>query len=323
VRPGFLVAVGWLVAIAVGSAFGLGLVSTRKVTALVRGPGEIDEALACELVVDFTNIRRSHCDGSLETMGDVARLSGVNLYGAVRTFCFARLDGAWVVLRDTANGPCFSTAPASREAEKARLVAEVRSLFDERMQGVIAALERAEPLPNRCPDTVWAIVPMLEPSWLGGNRTEEGWEFLTTSWLRDALDEPNDEQVLAAMKAWGKARHVAVVTATQRTRARMGLTVEGIRLPFDWRRGSFAGRVRLVDARDGVGLCEGTLGFASSESLKPRTTSFVAGGKTVVLPVPDLPSQTRVEEDFKDRYHTALTETLQTISGYRVSPMRD
>lgn len=322
-RPAFLGAIGWLLALALGSAIGLGWVTPRKLRAAVRTPatlrGPLDETLACDLIAEATPQALVTCSAAnFSTMDDVARLTGVSVGGRTASFCFARAP-EWRVLREAGGVPCFSTPPdAARplEAERERTAEWGRGELAARLRGLAAALASATPRRSRCMHDVWTTVPVLEVDVLNGSNLNPGWEFLSTSWLRAAVEAPQDDaRVLEALAGWSGRPWIAVVSGTQRKLARVGSPAEGTPL-LDFEHGAFEGLVTLVDTTHAEVECEARFTFASSARLTPRLTPI--GG--IHLPSFDPPTALRVAGDFRANYVVALGEALNAMTGFRVYP---
>lgn len=318
-RPAFLGALAWLVAIGLLYPMSRGVLTLRAFRELMRGPNaELDEGYACDLVTDFIAAPRAgvkvQCRGSLSIIGNAARLSGVVMNGSPSTYCLARAGETWLVLRAAGGVPCFATPPPDLSrplaSERERVEAEAKQVFEARMRVISATLASGAPVPERCSDRVWSAVPVLDFELLTST-VPPGWEFLTTRWLSQALASG---RVVDAVSRWPRP-WVAILRVGQRTPARLPSVLEPGWSPFAFQPGSLAGTLLLMNAETGELLCAHPVSVRSSERLPSikRASKFD-------LPGLDAPTPERVELDFQTNYRAELNGVLAKMTGYRVTP---
>ncbi|MFZ5442483.1 MAG: hypothetical protein ACOZQL_20910 [Myxococcota bacterium] len=315
-RPSFLGAVGWLAALVAVYAVGLEWITPRKVRSALRSEHAfeepLDETMACDLLSAHLTTSRVECRrGQLTSTNDAARFSGVRVDGREVTWCFARL-GRWRPLREAYAAPCFPSAPHDESAEQARVVAWARAELEGRLRAIRAALATDARHPKRCGRERWTTVPVLERDVLSGSGLNPGWEFLSTRWLRGALEAPDDERrLLEASNEWMKASRarVVIIAGSRRELARSNSALEGN--PFDFVHGHFSGTLTLIDAARGEIECEAPFSFSSSARVAPAT--IPVGG--ISIPSLDVPTEDRVKRDFRVSYRLALDRTLTEMTG--------
>ena len=322
---------GWLLVVAALYASAFGWFTPRKLREAWRGEnallGELDASLACNLVSDFVAVneyrRKVKCNGALDVMGDAARLSVQVDSWEDRTYCLARTPG-WQVLRHANGVPCFPSPPPDPTraiaSEAERVTATVTTQFASRLEGIRAAMNN-EARPPKCakgkPGTR-KEVPLLEFELLQGDGGDEGWAFLSTGWLREAVVKGDKGSLLTAAQRWSRGRPwVAVVTSATRAQAQAALGVGTAR--GTWAKGRFTGTMTLVDAEAGALLCEAPFEFESSATLPPLPKPY--GKKRFeIAPILDLPTSERIRADFEARYHAAAMRTLHEMTGYDAWP---
>lgn len=321
---------GWLLVVAALYASAFGWFTPRKLRDAWRGEnallGELDESLACDLVSDFVAVneyrRKVKCNGALDVTGDAARF-GVKVDWEDRTYCLARTPG-WTVLRHTNGVPCFPSPPPDPSqpiaSENERVIAAVTTQFAGRLAGIRAAMN-SEVRPPGCGKrkkrTPRNDVPLLEFELLQGDGGDEGWAFLSTSWLREAVVKGDRGSLLTAAQRWGRGRPwVAVVTSATRLEARSGL---GLGKDRGWERGRLTGTMTLVDAEAGELLCEAPFQFENSATLPPLPKPY-GKRRFEIAPILELPTSERVRADLEARYHAAAMRTLNEMTGYDAWP---
>lgn len=318
-RPAFLGALGWLVVIGLLYPMSRGVLTARAFRELTRGANpELDESYACDLIADFVAAPRVpvDCRGSLSIIGDAARLSGVVVnHGNPSTYCLARAGQTWLVLRAAGGVPCFATPPPDLSrpvaSERERVEAEAKQMFEARMRVISAALASGASVPERCGARVAATVPVLDFDRLTSS-VPPGWEFLTTRWLREALD---DGRVVEAVARWPRP-WVAILRVGQRAPARLLSVLEPGWSPFKFQPGSLSGTVLLMNAETGEVLCAHPFSARSSERLPS-----VKRPSKYDLPTLETPTIERVETDLQRNFRAELHKVMAEMSGYRLTPV--
>jgi hypothetical protein len=325
-RPAVLGAIGWLLVVPTLYVTAFDWFSPRNLREAWRGEsaliGELDETLACDLVTDSVKAnefaRKVSCEGELVSLGDAARLENVVVDKEHRSFCLARAP-YWVVLRSTRDMPCFPTPPPDYtrplESERDRVSATAQAQVKEWAEGIRMAMMSTD-RPARCPEIKRARhgveVPMLEYELLQGSG-DPAWAFLTTPWLHEALVNPNANSALKVARRWTEERPwVAVITSASREAPKVLGIAKG------WGRGQLTGTISLIDAGAGELICERDFSFRSSDSLGPEQQPTFGKRRINIAPIFDLPTEARVQADFKRRYESAAMRTVNEMTSYGV-----
>ncbi len=284
--------------------------------------GELDESLACDLAKDFVKQSDSFsavlCKGELVVLGDVARLSNVQVNWNPHTYCFARTP-RWQVLRRDQGIPCFGTPPPdlsrARESEHERVMEVARTQLNDRLDGVRRAMA-SNVRPAQCQvhrRSNRGDVPVLEFELLQGEGAES-WSLLSTPWLRKAVVNRDEPSLLSAAEHWGAVRPwVAVVTSASRVEPQGGSLIS------PWVRGRLSGTLTLVDAEAGTLLCEAPFSFESSATIE-RPKPQYGKGRINIEPIVTVQTDADVRADFKKRYESAATRTLNEMTAYDAWP---
>jgi hypothetical protein len=287
--------------------------------------GELDDTLACDLVTDYVKreeyARKVSCEGEVVALSDAARLPEVVVDKQHRTYCLARAP-RWMVLRTSLSMPCFPTPPPDLtrpiESERERVRATAEDQLNEWAEGIRTAMLSTERR-ARCPQILkgrhGVEVPLLEYELLQQSG-DPSWAFLTTGWLREALVQGGAEAALKAHQKWSHDRPwVAVITSASREAPRV------LGLGKGWGRGQLTGTISLVDAAAGQLICERDFSFRSSDSLEPEYQPTYGRRKLnimPIMPVLDVPTEARVQADFKRRYESAALRTINEMTSYGV-----
>ena len=178
----------------------------------------------------------------------------------VYTVCFVRSEGSWMAWGGLRFGSCPAPPVGADEAElrtsgKPLLEKALITSWQKTLPLLDAALEGDAP--EKCPK-LEGDAKVLDATLLNGDPGEEAWEFLSSDAFVGALKKPTAKSANEALEGLGQ--YVVILESDERV-----LPTEISDESFT--RGSWEGRLSIVDVAAKKVVCGAPLSFANSATL--------------------------------------------------------